>query len=52
MRHETFDKWLTEEQSVDHVIENLKQANFDPEFYDTYEAEIQEKFNSTQPVSN
>ncbi|WP_010229875.1 NAD(P)/FAD-dependent oxidoreductase [Gillisia marina] len=51
MRHETFDTWLTEERSVDYVIENLKQANFDPEFYDTYEAEIQQSFNKHQPVA-
>jgi len=52
MRHETFDKWLTEERSVDFVIENLKQANFDPEFYKTYETEIQQNFNKHQPVTN
>ncbi|RKS55115.1 pyridine nucleotide-disulfide oxidoreductase [Gillisia mitskevichiae] len=52
MRHETFDKWLTEERSVDFVIENLKQANFEPEFYKTYETEIQQSFNKHQPVTN
>ena len=40
MRHEIFDRWLTEERSVDHVMEYLKDANFDPEFYTQYEAEI------------
>jgi len=52
MRHETFDKWLTEEKSVDFVIENLKQANFDPEFYKKYDTEIQQSFNKHQPVAN
>lgn len=52
MRHETFDKWLNEERSVDFVIENLKQANFDPEFYKKHETEIQESFNTHQPVAN
>jgi len=52
MRHETFDKWLTEKRSVDYVIEHLKQANFEPEFYETYETEIQEKFNKHQPVAH
>ena len=51
MRHETFDKWLTENRSVDFVLENLKKANFDPEFYETYEKEIQEAFNQHQPVN-
>ncbi len=52
MRHETFDKWLTEDRSVDFVIENLKQANFDPEFYKRHETEIQQSFNKHQPVAN
>ncbi len=45
MRHEIFDRWLTEEQSVEHVLTHLKDANFDPEFYSTYESEILNKFN-------
>ncbi|WP_273568167.1 NAD(P)/FAD-dependent oxidoreductase [Maribacter halichondriae] len=46
MRHEIFDRWLTEERSVDYVMEYLKDANFDPEFYAQYESEIISKFNS------
>lgn len=46
MRHEIFDRWLTEERSVDHVMEYLKDANFDPEFYAQYESQIALKFNS------
>ncbi|MGB5821394.1 MAG: FAD-dependent oxidoreductase, partial [Saonia sp.] len=45
MRHEIFDRWLTEEQSVDHIIEYLIDANFDPEFYSHYESDIVSKFN-------
>ncbi|WP_405563051.1 NAD(P)/FAD-dependent oxidoreductase [Polaribacter sp. Asnod6-C07] len=45
MRHEIFDKWLSENQSIEHVLEYLKDANFDPEFYKLYEAEIVAKFN-------
>ncbi|MEP1486953.1 MAG: FAD-dependent oxidoreductase [Algibacter sp.] len=44
MRHETFDKWLTEKRNVDYVIEHLTEANFDPEFYKHYEADIQSAF--------
>ena len=46
MRHEVFDRWLTEERSADHVMEHLKDANFDPEFYGQYETEIISKYNS------
>lgn len=46
LRHEIFDRWLTELRSVDHVIEYLKDANFDPEFYTQYEHEILAKYNS------
>ncbi len=45
MRHEIFDRWLTEERGVDHVMEYLKDANFDPEFYKHYEAEILAQYN-------
>lgn len=46
MRHEIFDRWLTEERSVDYVMEHLADANFDPEFYKQYEGEIVSKYNS------
>ena len=45
MRHEVFDRWLTEERSTQYVVENLKKANFDPEFYRHYEAGITASFN-------
>ena len=47
MRHEVFDRWLNEEKSVDHVIENLREANFDPEFFDRHEEEILNSFKQT-----
>lgn len=46
MRHEIFDRWLTEERDINHVMEYLKDANFDPEFYKQNEQEIVSKFNS------
>jgi NADPH-dependent 2,4-dienoyl-CoA reductase/sulfur reductase-like enzyme len=46
MRHEIFDRWLTEERDVDYVMEHLSDANFDPEFYKQYEQEIVSKYNS------
>jgi NAD(P)H-nitrite reductase large subunit len=45
MRHEIFDTWLTENQSIEFVLEYLADANFDPEFYKLHEAEILAKFN-------
>ena len=45
MRHEIFDRWLTEERDVNHVMEYLADANFDPEFYKAHEKEIIAKFN-------
>lgn len=45
MRHEIVDRWLTECQSIDHVIAHLKDANFDPEFYSHYEESIVSKYN-------
>ncbi|MFD1160824.1 NAD(P)/FAD-dependent oxidoreductase [Hwangdonia seohaensis] len=45
MRHEFFDKVLTEKRSVDYVLEHLADANFDPEFYKLHEPEIVAKFN-------
>lgn len=44
MRHEFFDKVLTENKSVDYVIHHLAEANFDPEFYTSHKKEIQELF--------
>ena len=40
MRHEVFDHWLNDQTSIETVIENLSQANFDPEFYTQYEPQI------------
>ncbi len=44
MRHEFFDKVLTNKESVDYVVQNLAQANFDPEFFKSYNKEIQQQF--------
>ncbi|HLV93369.1 MAG TPA: NAD(P)/FAD-dependent oxidoreductase [Aequorivita sp.] len=44
MKHEVFDKWLSEKRSVDFVVENLKEANFDPEFFRRYEEEVRKEY--------
>lgn len=44
-RHEVCEKWIRENTNIDIVMENLGLANFDPEFYKTYESEILEIYN-------
>ena len=39
-RHQVCDSWIAERRPVADVLENLEEANFDPEFYRRYEAEI------------
>lgn len=46
LRHEVFNRWLNEKRSIQYVLEHLKDANFDPELYTTYEDTIVAKFNS------
>lgn len=46
MKHEVFDRWLSEKQSVAYIIEHLKEANFDPEFYAHFEKEVQLAFSN------
>lgn len=33
IRHQVFDSWLNEQQTIDYVLNHLQEANFDPEFY-------------------
>lgn len=47
MRHEIFDRWLTEQRDIAYVLSYLKDANFDPEFYKTYENDIITQYNET-----
>jgi len=44
MKHKVFDKWLNEKRSLDYVIENLREANFDPEFFKRYEKKIKDEY--------
>lgn len=46
MRHELFDKWLTEKKTIEHVLEHFEDANFDPELYKNYGKTIVEDFNN------
>ena len=44
-RHEVCERWILAETPVEQVLPELKLANFDPEFYDTYEADILKLYN-------
>ena len=45
LRHEVCEKWLKEKSHINDVIENFALANFDPEFYKSYEKDITSAFN-------
>jgi NAD(P)H-nitrite reductase large subunit len=44
MRHEFFDKILTDKKTVDYVMDHMTEANFDPEFFTKYNKEIKQQF--------
>lgn len=50
MRHEVFNRWLTEKRKVGYVVEHLAEANFDPEFYTQHEPEIIAAYKRRQGV--
>jgi NAD(P)H-nitrite reductase large subunit len=45
LRHGVMEKWIKDKKHVKEVVEELSDANFDPEFYKNYESEISKKFN-------
>lgn len=49
MRHEIWDRWIKEGVTVQYAVENLRKANFDPEFFKQHDPEIQAKFNQDFP---
>ncbi|WP_103865453.1 NAD(P)/FAD-dependent oxidoreductase [Aquimarina sp. I32.4] len=48
MRHEVFDRWLTEKRDVNYVMQHLADANFDPELYATHEPAILTSYKKSQ----
>lgn len=46
MRHQMFDRWLTENRSTDYVVVHLRDANFDPEFFKSFEKDILSAYNN------
>ena len=49
-RHGVCDRWLREGAGLKQVIQNLKKANFDPEFYQEYEDELLKIYNEKFPA--
>lgn len=45
LRHHSFNKWMQDGKSIEYVLEHLKDANYDPEFYKEHEQEIIDQFN-------
>ncbi|MFT5165284.1 MAG: hypothetical protein ACI8P3_000508, partial [Saprospiraceae bacterium] len=39
-RHEVCEKWIKEKTPIEEVLQQLGLANFDPEFYTEYEADV------------
>lgn len=39
-RHKVCDTWIREERSIAYVLEHLRAANFDPEFFTEYEPQL------------
>jgi len=44
MRHEVWNKWLEQKMKISYILENLEEANFDPEFFKRYEDEVRIAF--------
>ncbi len=44
-RHEVCEKWIKEKTNIETVLQQLGMANFDPEFYKEYEAEVITQYN-------
>jgi NAD(P)H-nitrite reductase large subunit len=51
LRHVVFDNWIKEEKTVNYALEHLRDANFDPEFYKSYEGIILARFNQENGTS-
>ena len=51
MKHEVCSRWLSEERSIEHVLKHLREANFDPEFYDRHQQEIFSTFKQNLTLS-
>ncbi|MCI0412275.1 FAD-dependent oxidoreductase [bacterium] len=51
-RQEVCQRWISEKRTVEYTLQNLRQANFDPEFFRQYEPEIVDWYNRQNPGKN
>ena len=51
-RHEICKKWISNKATIEYVLENLGEANFDPEFFKRYEEEILKVYKKQNPGFN
>lgn len=51
MRHEVWENWLANSCKLKYVLQHLKDANFDPEFFRRYEQDVINTFNAQNPNS-
>jgi NAD(P)H-nitrite reductase large subunit len=45
-RHAVCEHWIRDGATIDQVLENLGAANFDPEFFDQFENDVVEEYNT------
>jgi NAD(P)H-nitrite reductase large subunit len=48
-RHEVCERWINNKEPIQHVLRQLKKANFDPEFFNQHEAGIIGIYNQKNP---
>ena len=46
LRHAVCERWLVDGATIDYVLDHLKEANFDPEFYPKYEQNLIQVYRS------
>ncbi|MDJ0836927.1 MAG: FAD-dependent oxidoreductase [Acidobacteriota bacterium] len=44
-RHQVFERWLADNRPLEYVLTHLSEANFDPEFFKHFEADMVDKYN-------
>jgi len=49
LKHQVLDQWLGDKRDIFYVLKNLREANFDPEFFTQHEKEIVARFNQQHP---
>jgi len=52
LRQNVCQQWIDEGKTVEYALENLGEANFDPEFYKEYEPQIIEAYNREHSGAN